>query len=435
MNAIRRFLLGVIVFDIPFHADVELGYRHGLAELNALGGLDVSLTTACLALLYALWFVDATSSASRPRTTAPVGWPLTIYVLIAGLSIGVASDRALASFEVWVLLQTFLLYVYLVKHVCTRRDVAFIATVLLCALLVESCVMIGLRALGHGIQLGPFNARVDPDMRVGGTVGSPNTAGAYVSLLLAPCLGYLIVSVSRRQKLLAILAFIVGGLALAVTLSRGGWVAGAVSLGLFCTLAWWRGWLKARVLFAFTATCVLAVGLFHTALHERFVSDDKGAARARVPLMKLACRMAVDHPILGVGSNNFAVAMSPYTGHPELRNEWLHTVHNKYLLVLVETGALGLLAFLWFLATVVSRGLRVSRLGDTGISPLALGFTAGIVGQMAHMTVELYHSRPQLQLLWMVAGLIVVMSHVVESTAEETEGQPHAVGENLAPTH
>src|SRR5258708_31336045 len=47
----------------------------------------------------------------------------------------------------------------------------------------------------------------------------------------------------------------------------------------------------------------------------------------------LAFRMISDHPLLGVGSNNFSTVMEGYVTR-ELQRGFLYTVHNKYLLKL-----------------------------------------------------------------------------------------------------
>ena len=96
----------------------------------------------------------------------------------------------------------------------------------------------------------------------------------------------------------------------------------------------------------------------------------------------------------------------------EFVGEWFYVVHNKYLLVWAETGFWALLAFLGFLLTTLRQGWRQWRLGDPILAPLALGFTAAIVGHMEHMFFDVFHSRPQVQTLWMISALIIAMRHV-----------------------
>jgi O-antigen ligase len=58
---------------------------------------------------------------------------------------------------------------------------------------------------------------------------------------------------------------------------------------------------------------------------------DRGSAESRIPLMNLALRIIEDHPVLGLGANNFTVVMDQYLS-AEFRRGFLFAVHNKYLL-------------------------------------------------------------------------------------------------------
>jgi O-antigen ligase len=71
-------------------------------------------------------------------------------------------------------------------------------------------------------------------------------------------------------------------------------------------------------------------------------------------LMKASFLMIKDYPLSGVGLNNFIVYLPNYwslTGF----TYWLQPVHNLYLLILSETGWLGLLIWLWFLFLTAQR--------------------------------------------------------------------------------
>jgi putative inorganic carbon (HCO3(-)) transporter len=119
--------------------------------------------------------------------------------------------------------------------------------------------------------------------------------------------------------------------------------------------------------------------------------------------------MIGDHPIVGVGSNHATVAGMQYVALPEFRSDWFYTIHNKYLLEWVELGLLGLAAFLWFLLTTIRSGWSAWRRQDHLLAPLALGLVLAIVGQMVHMSVDIFNSRPQVQSLWLCAGLVIAL--------------------------
>src|SRR2546426_798608 len=81
----------------------------------------------------------------------PSRWlPLALYVAFTALSLIVAHDVQLSFYFIFMLVQTFFLFVYIVGTVRTQQDVLFIVTVLMVGLLLEGMIMVGSEFLGHG---------------------------------------------------------------------------------------------------------------------------------------------------------------------------------------------------------------------------------------------------------------------------------------------
>src|SRR3989442_12161461 len=59
----QRFLLAILIIDIPLQLGTHLGFQEDAAAVGSLGGYDVSLTTMALAGLYLSWW---TGSLLRP---------------------------------------------------------------------------------------------------------------------------------------------------------------------------------------------------------------------------------------------------------------------------------------------------------------------------------------------------------------------------------
>ena len=74
-----------------------------------------------------------------------------------------------------------------------------------------------------------------------------------------------------------------------------------------------------------------------------FLAPESSFSR-RSQLTKMALAMAKDHPLTGVGLNNFTVVMDRY-GYIPATTRFLQPVHNIYLLLLSETGLIGFLGF------------------------------------------------------------------------------------------
>jgi len=424
VGKMQKVLVAIIILDIPLQLDIHLFYRPEVAELGAIEGLGISVTTLSLAVLYALWLGEfMIRGGFRLRPLPRASLPLALYLGFSGLSVVVARDVELSIFEISLLLQMFLLYVYIAGSVRTRQDVLFIVRMLFVGLILESLIMIGLQLVGRDFSIAGISSRIDvysgsagQFYRVAGTVGSPNTAGGYLGLLLAPAIGLLLTPLGRRYRWLAAFAFGLGGLALVLTFSRGAWLAFALSIMILFLLGWHHGWLPVAVPVVVLVVVALVSLPFHDTILIRLFNLK--SALSRIPLTKLAFRMIADNPVLGIGANNFAAVMEQYTTW-EFAGAWLYKVHNKYLLVWTETGIGGLLAFIWFLLATLRRGWQCLKSNDRLLAPLALGFTAGIVGHMAHMLVETFQSRPLVQLLWLVAGLVAAMSMMDDDGASE----------------
>ncbi|TMK66090.1 MAG: hypothetical protein E6G60_03910 [Actinobacteria bacterium] len=421
---VRRALLVVVVFDTAFQWDKNFHYQDATAKLGALGGLSVSLTTIALFGLYLMWFAEmAARRTAVPRGVARAALPLVVYTGITALSTVVAGDKTLSEFEVTLLVQTLLLFVYVAGSIRTREDIRFVVVAIIACLFCESLITLMLPYIGSHRIIG-ISTYADTsgngtgggtDTRFGGTIGSPNTAASFFSLLIAPCVALIAAPFSRGVKQLAALAVGLATLALILTLSRGGWIALAVSLTFLTVVGLKRGWISPRIPIFVAIGLTVIVLPFSGRLTARITGSDQGSASSRIPLIHLAENVIEDHPYLGVGANNLGLVFPTYAG-PAYDRAWIYTVHNKYLLVWSEAGIGALLAFLWFLGSTLRRGWSLWRRDDPLLSPLALGLTAGIIGQTVHMSVDIFQSRPQIQLLWLVAGLLVAMQNVARET-------------------
>lgn len=407
----QRFLLAVILLELPLHLDKALLYDGHAVYLYATGGLNLSVTTLCLVALYVLWLAKLLTKATTLPRSLRASLPLVAYLAVVILSVVVVENVKLAFFELFELFQIFLLFVYVIISVQSRQDILFVVKLLLIGLVFESFVMIGLRIVGHSISIARIYAGIDAGGRVFGTIGSPNTAASYLTLLLAPALSVMLTPLERSHRWLAALAFSLGTIALLLTLSRGGWIAFAVSVALLCLLSFRRGWLSARVALAILVIVVLILFLFREPILHRLFGDDAGAADSRSTMWRQALDVIETNPVLGVGANNYGIWFEQYIG-PELDAPRIRTVHNKYLLVWAETGIVGLVAFLGFLLSAIRWGWQGWQLRDRLLSPLALGFAVAIVGQMIHMFFDIFRSRPQVQALWLVVALIITIRNM-----------------------
>lgn len=327
-----------------------------------------------------------------------------------------AELQMVASFEIFLMLQIYLMVFYVINNIDRRQDLLFILVVLLLGLILESLVIMLVWASGKGFSMPGIIANVYANAsptggaaRIGGTLVSANTAGSYVSLLLAPAVSILLARTHPFVKWLGAFAAGLGAIALVLTGSRGAWLAAFLSFLIFGIVSVRKGWLKIKIILAIGLFGVLIALAFSPIIAQRIFGDDAAAAEARIPQYLVAWRIIKAHPIFGVGANNYFFVLQRYLTSDPNNVVFRWVVHNKYLLVWAETGIFGLLFFFLFLVSTIRTGFRVVHSNDVLFSPLALGFASAIVGQMLHMFFDVFHSRPQVQLLWLVVGLLMVM--------------------------
>lgn len=413
----REFLLAIVILNIPLQIGTHPFFDDDLAAQGAVGGLDLSLTIIALVVLYLMWFVEFLLNRVDRPPVPRLQWNIVLYGTAAALSLCVAKDVQIASFQLFTIVEGLLLFVYLASWIRTREDLAFVLQFLFLGLILESLIMMYLSASGQeSFKFAGMKARVDDQdpysspsalglPRVGGTVGSPNGCAGYITMLLAPAISVLFSKHKQSLKLLAILAFFMGGIALVLTFSRGGWLAAVISLTLLFGFVARKIRIPRWILFSAVAA-ILVVGIvFKTAISDRLTKSDEGAAQSRIPLMHTALEMIADNPVLGVGVNNYPLRMQEYAT-PDV--QWLYTVHNKYLLDWAEMGIGGLIALLWFLFSTVRRGFQSWHANDPYLSPIVMGLTAAMIGVMLQMMLELYRSALE---VWVGAALITAIWH------------------------
>ena len=412
----RRFLLAVIAFDLPLEWGKYTHWNDSLAGVGEVPGFQISLTTIALVGLYALWAFDPNRS-SRRRPVVRSALPLIIYVGFNIASLFVASNRALSGYMIEMLVQTLLLYIYVASTVRTRADVRFLVTALLAGMLLEALLILVMAATGFSPNFLGIKNHVDTaayGSRVGGTFGTPNGAAAYLCLMLPLALGALVSSEVGRLRQLALLGLPVGALALLITESRGGWISFAISIVVFGAWAIRQRMISAGKVAVAGLVAVALVFAYWGPISQRINHGDSSSAR--LSLAKMAEQMISAKPLLGVGVNNYGVSIPKYVG-PQFTGDWIYTVHNKYLLVWAEAGIGAVLAFIWFLLSTLWRGVRCARLCDGSLSPIAVGLAAGVAGQVVHMALDIFQDRSQVEALWLVAALLVVIELILRQDA------------------
>jgi putative inorganic carbon (HCO3(-)) transporter len=408
VRAIKLVLLAIVILEMPIQLDVYLGHDPLEAARASLSGYNFSLTTIALAGLYAIWMTEAFAGVrSGGRALMRASFPAIVYLGVILASVLVATEPRFVFYEFVIVLQAVLILVYVGHAVRSRGELLFVAGLIIVGVLLQ----VGLASLayssGSPVRIGSV-ASGFTGARLAGTIGHANSLGGYLAMVLPLTAALAIAPVARWFRVMAASAFVAGTVLLGLSGSRGAFVGFMVALALLAIFVY-RHELVSRKIFLRTMA-LAAVPLFVqlALMAGRLAAYDNDAATGRLPLIALAIDMIGDNLLLGVGANNFATVLDQYLSI-DFSTAWISTVHNRYLLVWAETGIIGLIALLTFLVSTLRRGVTLARTPDTVYALASIGLLAGVAAAMVHMLVELYHSRPLVQMLWLLAGLLIAI--------------------------
>jgi O-antigen ligase len=157
---------------------------------------------------------------------------------------------------------------------------------------------------------------------------------------------------------------------------------------------------------------VLACPLFprlYTKVYERLAGEDQGSAESRIPQFEIAFDIIQDHPLLGVGINNYSEIMWEYDNTAEgLGSITYFPVHNIFLHVTAETGILGAAAFMWLVTIIIFDATGYAcRQTDPYRKHAVIGLLGGIIAFLVHGLADTASIGSKLfYFLWFYAGVI-----------------------------
>jgi O-antigen ligase len=225
--------------------------------------------------------------------------------------------------------------------------------------------------------------------RVRGFYGSPNNLALYLGRVFPLMVAIAAWGRSGRRRWAYLLGSLLMAGALFLTYSRGAWVVGVPASLLF--LAALRGRRTLTVAVGVVAVVAILVLLVVGAGRLTSLLDTStGTTFFRIQLWRSSLAMIQDHPLLGVGLDNFLYA---YRSTYVLPTAWaefdLSHPHNFIFDFWLRVGIPGLLTILWLLVAFFRKAwMSYRRLQEGNVRLLVLGLMAGMVSFVAHGLVD-----------------------------------------------
>ena len=249
--------------------------------------------------------------------------------------------------------------------------------------------------------------------RIRSVYGSPNNLALYLGRALPIATAVAVTGTHKLRRGLYTLALLVFGAAILLTYSKGALLLG-VPVALAVVLI---GWLRWRGLALVGAGALASLGalpiLSRIPRFADLLNFGSGTSFFRVKLWISAFRMWRDHPLFGVGLDNF---LYQYRGKYILPEAWedpnLSHPHNIILDYLSRLGVLGFMCGLWlqigFWKTALETYKRLSA--DRELKALCLGLMGSMADMLAHGLVD--HSFFLLDLAFAFFLTLALVQHL-----------------------
>ncbi len=349
--------------------------------------------SAAIGVSLVLWVVRIWASSTNRFLLPPVVWVIPVFVGYAVWRHSTADVPYVSRMELFLLL-TCVTAFFAALHNLHRQETG--------GWFVHGLVTLGTLVAGYAlVQCVQESNKVlwaeRPFMylkRYGGTFVNPNHLAGFLLLIMPLALANAFLS--RGGAIVKVLhgygaLMMLGGIA--VSMSRGGWIGTLVALAVFSLWLWRRPQYRLPVI-ALSVIVAIGAGIFATRsakararLEAVQAAGNPDSGLSRVWIWKPAFAMWSDHKLVGVGPAHFDVRFPAYRNRPNQIDP--QHVHNEYLELMVDYGAVG--------AAIASLGLalfgyglvRTSKHVERGASDLGVkssnrtAFFAGSVTALA----------------------------------------------------
>jgi putative inorganic carbon (hco3(-)) transporter len=360
----------------------------------------------------------------RTRELGIASWPLALYLVWVGLSVGWSESVHTAAIDMLAFYVPFTILAVSIARLPWQGSRARILYGELAAMaLVFAAVgfyQYETRTIFQNPKLHQSNI-TEAVFRVNSVFYDPSIYGRFLVVALIATVVLIVRGISLRAGLaaLAFIAFV--WLGLLISFSQSSFAALLVAVLVLTAIVWhWRSLVAlAAVLVVVAGVAVTQPRLTH-ALRHHSIGALNGATSGRASLIANGIRIAKAHPALGVGLGGFEHAYSKRTGKKPRQS----ASHNTPVTVAAEEGGLGLILFFWLLGALLLAAYR--RINNRTYGRMALAAGLALLAVFVHSLA--YNDFFEDPTTWGLIGLIALVSPVRVRAREprpvETADQP-----------
>lgn len=358
-----------------------------------IGPVPTTMLEPLILIAFAVWFFKKRAWKIDYKSFGPIVQPLLLLLAAASFAV-VAADDTFSALGIWkaYFIEPAMVFIMMRSVFETRDDWMNVLKALAVSALVVSIFAFYQFVSGSGIPV-PW----DIERRVTSIFEFPNALG----LFLAPIIATTITLFATKKKLSARLfwatAAVLGLFAIILAKTEAALVAiPAALLGTYLVSAAPR---RKKILASVFAILAMVIVMLASPVARQKILLQDYSGQVRLSQWSETGDLLKDHPVFGVGLNQYPAALEPY--HDPALYEIFQYPHNIFLNTWVELGLLGLLAFFW-LAWHTLKGIRAEN-NDA----LKLAAFAGLLAMAAHGLVDVPYFKNDLAVMtWIFFAVI-----------------------------
>jgi probable O-glycosylation ligase (exosortase A-associated) len=219
----------------------------------------------------------------------------------------------------------------------------------------------------------------------------------------------------NKSKIFYALLTILLVAAVILAFSRGGWVALigiSVLIIIFSTH-------KIRTAILMLIVVIIVLNILPHEFAEEFntITPETGTAQHRFELWKAAWQMYLDHPIIGVGMNNFPGLYGRFYMLDNPHSYRWTTAHSIYFQLIAELGSLGAIFFIFIVYWIIKDNLIINNKLNAAsqIFPFPTALSKALLVSIAgYLIGGAFLSTLYYPPLYIIAALTVALRNIVE---------------------
>ena len=259
------------------------------------------------------------------------------------------------------------------------------------------------------------------DHRANFPFGCPNALACYVNLSIPVVISMLIAGVLLRERIVLGFCAVLSTVTCFLTISRTGWLTFFLALIIVFILTKQKKRVAAYlVVFLLVSIIIFFSFSMKDSSRDRDFTMDRLTLQTaleglggRAECYSIGFKMVKDDLVFGIGTGNYSILIKKFT---TVRQFVQNNLHNLYLQIFIETGLVGLCAFVFWLTGILRFILSsLKSLENSRNYGLYIGLIGGVIAYLFANFVNVLTVHG-IHLQWgIILGLAVVLTQSRES--------------------